>query len=367
MEKNKGIFKKILTVLVLTAVFTAALAIVLMHDNILELLGVSGYAEMKSDYYYDNCSGGAFAVLGDCFAAASNTDLVVFGSDGDEIFSQTYSYSEPRLTSDGSYGAVYDIGGNSLLFFNGDGILFSLAPDYAIISANVNSDGYLALSTQESGYLGSVTVYNRNGTAIYKWYSGSARLLSAQVIGDSEFIAVTIGNTGSHLVKYSLDAEDVKARYDCSGIAVGAVYSGGYIAFITTDYAVWLDGNLREISVYDFSDKYLVDFDVKDSFAAFILSDFQMGGGEDLITVNRSGEVIGQITLPDNAVCMSASSKGIAVLFSDSVRVYDKYLGSIEILGTDGAERVIYTDSGSVITAGAFSAHAEPVEDTSAE
>lgn len=315
-------------------------------------------ARLASDFYYENCSGGAFATVGDGFAACSNGGLYLFDGDANPIFTRLYNYSAVQMCAAGAYGAVYDLGGTSAIFFNEEKVIRSVETELPIISVSVNEDGYFAVSAQENLYQGAVTVYNRNGTDIYKWYSGTAHVLSADVLPSRKLLALTVGEGGSSLILYSLSGTEPEAQYSYAGLAIDAVPCGDALALVTTASVIWLDGDLRETGTYAFAGRYLAGYAAGADFLTLALSDFQVGGVGTLVSVDAGGKELGSIAAPDDVLDLDAVSDKTAVLYQNSLAVYDRKLRLIyRVDGVAGAERAVLTERGDVAAAAAFSAH----------
>ncbi len=343
------------------AMAVAALVIALQKGSFGELWAKFTGRSLDADFYYDNCSGGSFKVVGNSFAVCSNGVLYLFNEDGEETLTRLISFSDAKLCAAGDFAALYDVGGSSAIFFSEDSVICDVETELPLTSASVNGSGYLAVCAQESGYMGAVTVYNRNGTAIYKWYSGTARVLSAEVSDDGELFALTVGNGGSHLVKYSLSSEQLQASYDYAGLAIDVLVCEDNLALVTTDSVVWLDRDLQEKAAYTFDGRYLSAFAGGDDFIALLLGEYKVGGSKTLVSVSTGGLELGSVEALDDVLAMDALKEWTAILLSDSVSVYDQKLQLVYSLdAVSGAESIVLTQDGGVVTAGAFSAHAYP-------
>ncbi len=358
MEETHRIksFLRVLLALMVVAVGIVAVAVAVQGpDSYKNLFG--GAEALADDYYYTNCFGGAFDIIDDKFIAASNSSITMFDNEGTAAFSKMYAYENVRMCGAGEYGAVYDLNGCSVLFFNGDGVIKEIVTDMPVISVSVNEDGYLCVCAQESGYYGAVTVYNRNGTDIYKWYSGVAYLLSADV-DDGRLFCLSIGDGGSCLVSYSLDSEEENARYEYPGLCVDAVICGSSIALVATDNLVWLNMNLAEKSRYGYEDLYLMGFDGGDGFMVLALSEYYSGGAATIISVKANGTVTGSVTTTGKLDCLDARGENVAVLTGDTLTVCDSALQTLyRVEDVTGVEKLILLESGDVMAAGSFSAH----------
>lgn len=363
-REKKSVLIRALTVVMLFAAALAAVALAVRSEQEggLEAVWDSITGRRKAEeFYYDNASDGAFADMKNGLAVMSGSELRVYSRDGELSFSRLFTYSSPAMHVSGDYGAAYDVGGRTVIFFSDDGVICDVVAENPIVSAYVNSKGYLAVSAEDSGYFGSVTIYNSNGTAIYRWMAGSARVLSARVQGSERFIALTVGEGGSRIVQYALSSEGLDAEYTADELILDAVFTEDGVIAVTTGGLIGLDEKLQESWRYDFEGKYLAAYDIFSGGAALALSNFQVGGGGTLVALSASGKELGSAGYSGDIVSLDASKDGTAALISGKVSVFD---GSMklrtEFEADAAAERVIMRSDG-VMCAGAFSARLHTV------
>ncbi len=358
-KKKSGLFRVILLIAVIAlAVIIVAIA-ASRHDGGLRGLwnAVTGNDDAE-EFYYESSTGGSFRTIGGKgLAVMSQAGLYVFDASGDERFSTLFAYSSPAMRVAGDYGAACDIGGNSVIFFNTDEIISHIETEYPVISATVNDSGYLCVCTEESGYMGSVTVYNPNGTDIYKWYSGSGRILSACVNGNSDLMVLTVGSGGSNLVLMPLNSDQETARFTDEGLIIDAGFSGNGVWALTTDSVIFLNRDMSESAVYDMAGRYLKGYSVVDGRMLLMLSDYQVGGTNWVISVGTDGQEIGSAQLASDPAAMDAFGDRLTILYTDKIEFYNTDMTKIgESPCEPGTESISMREDGSVLAAGSFSA-----------
>ena len=359
-KKKIGLIRVILIVLVAATAILAVIMAVNGRDGGFRGLwdAITGGSD-ATEFYYESSSGGAFGAIGNRgLAVASNSGLYVFDKEGKQSFSMLFSFESSSLDTAGNYGVTCDIGGKSVIFFNTSGVISQIEMDYPVISATVNEEGYLCVCTEESGYLGSVTVYNSEGTDIYKWYSGSARVLSADANDGSQLLVLTIGQGGSNLVLMPLSSEQETSRYSSSGLIIDAGFDGNNIWAVTTESVLFFNNRLEERGTYDFSGKYLEAYAAGSGYLVLRTSDYQMGGQSQIVSLSDSGQELGSAMTEAEPVDMAASDETVAILYSGSVVTYDLRMspeGRAEC--ASGTERVVIRSDGTILAAGAFSAY----------
>ena len=125
----------------------------------------------------------------------------------------------PVLSASDRAGVVYDAGGQSLfLFRDGEEALdLSLEEGADLLSARVNDSGWLAVTAQQSGYRGAVTVYDAERKPVIQISLSSTFVVDAALSPDCRTVAVvTIGQEGgaftSQVLFYPVDQEEPSAQ-----------------------------------------------------------------------------------------------------------------------------------------------------------
>ena len=130
-----------------------------------------------------------------------------------------YHFVVPKMQKCGDYLLAYDKDGTEAVVFYKNKELYHIQAEHKIMNAKVNNAGYLAVISEQLGYRGMVTVYNRKGTAVYKVYSGEKYLLDADVQGNGRRLAVCQYDTASDTLTtgiqfYKLDEQEPYATAD---------------------------------------------------------------------------------------------------------------------------------------------------------
>jgi hypothetical protein len=141
----------------------------------------------EAPYTLDNSAGQVFAVTtgkAGQLVAATNGGVHLFSPEGQSVAHELMSFKQPGVTAGDHAAAAYDIGAETLVVADTDGNVSRIKPAGAVISARMNSEGWLAVVTEAPGYRAVVTVYDNTRKAVYVWYSGSSYVLTAAISDD---------------------------------------------------------------------------------------------------------------------------------------------------------------------------------------
>ncbi|NLM84928.1 MAG: hypothetical protein GX189_09560 [Clostridiales bacterium] len=304
--------------------------------------------------------GEAFAALGGGVAVASSGGLQVYSSKAELVFSEVFELGRPAISAQDDRGVAYDMGGTAAYLFGKDGVTARITAPGKIISATVNKNGYLALTTQYDGYKGLVTVYDRAGSELYKWYSGSAYVLSAVLSPDNREMAVlTLGQGGSRVVFFTLDSEQEKASCfveDAVLMELQHLGAEGVLA-IGTGELVRIAPDGTATYLLDYSARYLETYALWDGKAFLALKTYSVGDQGVLAVIDKSGAQLGALEKDEKILSVSASGEYIAVLYPERLVIYNRQLEvCAQYEGTAGAAQVLMRGDGIALALTKFSA-----------
>lgn len=358
-RKTAGLFR-IIPLLLLCAVILGLVTLVIMPGKQIDIKTILRSIRRNQDgeFYYENVSGGVFSQVGNNLCLLSDNCLTVFDGSGEASISQFISYSVPELYSAGKYSIAYDLGGNDLLFFSSSSVITELETEAPIVSARVNEKGFIAVCTEESGWGGSVTVYNARGNAIYKWYSGSDRVLSACVRGKNDLLVLSLGANGSNLVRLSLDSEDEQARYIYDGLIYDIFFGSKGITAVTSSSILFFNDQLNETGKYDLSEMHLAFYDLRGAQPVLSVGESKFSSAHTVCVLSSSGEKLHELQTDTQIMDISVCKNYIAILYGDgNAVIYDKDMNiyaSYE--DVSGFNKIMLRADGTAIVANLYSA-----------
>lgn len=315
-------------------------------------------------YHYDAASKNRFAVLGESLVVLSDASLRLFNSAGEEVWATPVTMTAPALVTGGGRAAAYDVGGTALYVLDQTGLLLELTADEEepYISATLNGDGELAVTAQKRGYKGSVKVYDRTLEPAFEFQSSQRFVLDGYVLGDT-LAAVTLGQEDgvfvSSVVLYEMPEEEPEAAYSISGGLVAAIGGReGRLVTVSDTVLTFASAKGEITGSYSYSGSYLREYDLGGTgFVTLLLNRYRSGSVGRLVTVDKSGEVLGSLDIREEVLNISASGRYLAVLYSDHLVVYNQDLQTYATLqGTGDTREARMRPDGSVLLLSAASA-----------
>ena len=312
----------------------------------------------ETGYTYDASSRNRFAALGDALVVLSDVSLEVLDSVGGTIWSDNVKMTAPALVTGGGRAAAYDIGGTELYVLDQKGKVETLTAEEEepYIAANLNQEGWLAVTAEKRNYKACVSVYNEKLEKVFDFNSSHRFVVDAYVTDDCKYLAaVTLGQENSvfvsNVVLYDLTQTEPVANYSVkNGLVLDIGEQDGALVTVA-DTCLTLAGTDGQIQAeYLYKDSYLREYDFSgDGYTVLLLNRYQSGSVGRLVTVGTDGTELGTLDIKDEILSISAAGRYIAVLYIDSLVVYNQELQTYAALKGTSAKEVLMRSDGSAL------------------
>ena len=382
-RRKPNILLRFLAFLVTVALVLGALALVVFREE-LNMDALKRYITYRSltrdadgqaqSFPYDGSINDAFADLDGSLLVAGDSGVRLYSPAGVLLAEEPVVLKQPVAYAAGKYAVVYDAGGTALRLFNGSRQLLSLESDGTLLSATVNSSGWLAVVHQASGHKGAVSVYDAKQQKRMQFNFSSRFVVDAQISEDNSTLGVvTIGQEEdgfrSCLSVYSLAAtlaagshsdNEPQARYDLGGcVALSVRGTSGKFRVAGDSSLAICSAAGTSTAVHDYSDRYLKSFSLGgEDFTVLLLGKYRAGSAAELTVVSDDGQTVASLSMNEQLLSLSAAGRYIGVLTADRLDIYTRDLALYSSLeGTSGARRVLMRADGSAMLIGSETAY----------
>ena len=367
-KRRKWLWLTLVTILVLAGVAAALLWDANSFDGLRRSVI---YARAEKDetgiaklYSYDSDEARCFAPMGGSLAILSEGRLQVLDEHSTVLYSTAVHFLAPALAGGDSSAVAYDIGGDELYALTPAGLGWTKTMGGAVLEASVAEDGSIVVCHEESGCKGAVTVFDGAGQPTFSFRSASRFVMTAALSRDGGTLAaVTMGQEKgvfeSFMTLYRTNSEKPHATATiCSGLVYALhPFDSGFCA-AAEDGLYWFDKNGVALADYTFNGLFLRRCTVSDGdFAAVLLSRYRTGSQTTLITVDGEGNELGGTALDREVLDLSVAGRYVAVLCTDRLIIYDKFLTELASLPYVSQTRAVFMrNDGSAVLAAASTA-----------
>ena len=358
--------------LIVLVVLGAVAAAVLWDANSFDGLRRSIiYARAEKDetgcaklYYYENDATSRFAAIDGSLVTVAANQVRLLDERSQVLYQNSVRFLHPDLVSGGGVAVAYDIGGTALYALDSKGLRWQQETEGELLAVTVNPHGYVTAVYNKSGAKAAVTVWDSNGAAVFTFQSAQRFVMTAALGQDDRTLAaVTMGQEDgkfqSFLVLYHTDSDKMVATTPVDGGVAYALETLQREFCAVTEQGLYLLDSGGELKAsYSYGGQFLRRCVVGDGgWAALLLSRYKSGGYASLITVDGDGNELGGCDIDGEVLDISTAGRYVAVLFSDRLTIYDKYLTEVATLPDVSEVRaVLMRADGSAVLAGASGA-----------
>ena len=379
-KKKRSLLLRVLAFLLTLILIVGAVFLIANHDR-LNLDSLKRYFTYRSLERNDSGQAVSFpysSSSSDIFATWNN-DLLVCSSGGVKLYSgggvcyieDSLQLQQPAAEVRGDTAAIYSVGGDTVYIYR-DRTLFHTIKieNSSILSVRLNQAGWLALTSQQSGYKAVITVYDDQMEKRAAFRLSSAFVTDAVITDNCKAIAtVSLGQDGtafeSTLSFYPIPTQQSSGvDYDLTPSSTRSLGNNVILTMESND-SLWLLGdygvsiwNSEKLNTWSCQDKYLKNYAFSGDFAAMLISKYRLTSQAELYTIDSNGNASVGRTINEQVLSMSAAGKYVAVLTADRLDIYTRNLDLYRTLqGTNGANEVLMRDDGSALLIGNESAH----------
>ena len=315
-------------------------------------------------YYYENDATSRFAAIDGSLVTVAANQVRLLDERSQVLYQNSVRFLHPDLVSGGGVAVAYDIGGTALYALDSKGLRWQQETEGELIAVTVNPHGYVTAVYNKSGAKAAVTIWDSNGAAVFTFQSAQRFVMTAALGQDDRTLAaVTMGQEDgkfqSFLVLYHTDSDKMVATTPVDGGVAYALETLQREFCAVTEQGLYLLDSGGELKAsYSYGGQFLRRCVVGDGgWAALLLSRYKSGGYASLITVDGDGNELGGCDIDGEVLDISTAGRYVAVLFSDRLTIYDKYLTEVATLPDVSEVRaVLMRADGSAVLAGASGA-----------
>ncbi len=292
-EKKKKRLKRILIIMIIIAIGLAAYA---LRDHwIYKLEGIfdkkpevvvnDGKTETgKFPISVNNNSVNVIGEINGLIYTADDSKIYLYNPSGKVYNTLDHGMQTPILNSTDDRILAFNSGGKIFKVFDKKQELYSKTVDSSIIYGKIANNGNVAILTENEKYPSSLTVYDKNGTIIYRWSSASRIMnVSFDKSGTGCFISTftTVNGLINSVVNYvKFDSTETQMTSKKLDTLVIDTYenSNGDIWVVGDDKFYKLDNSGNIALEYEYTDQ-MISYTLNENAAAVTYKGYKSNSG----------------------------------------------------------------------------------------
>jgi len=310
-------------------------------------------------YEYESDATSSFATLGGSLLCVNQSNMKLIDERGQTIVDETLHFSKAALVDNGDCAVVYDVGGKSIYVLSDKGIVRQMESRGEILAITINQQNQMAVTANLTGYKAGVCVYDEAGELIFEYDSSERFCMTAAMSGDGKYLGVvTMGRENnsfsSYLVIYRTTSDVPVTTCKLSDSVIYELdWVDGCFCAVGNGAMLFVKTNGTVTGNWSYGSDYLRRYSPGGGYAAVLLSHYRSGSQATLTLMGSDGLSLAAAVLDGEALSLSAAGRYVAVLYTDSLVIYDKALQVVARLDNiSEARQVVMRSDGSAVLIG---------------
>lgn len=363
-KKRPSFFRRLFLLIGVLVVVLAVSVLSTMEDgdhftSLRRYLMYGNSTQTQEMYTYASHQNNRYERLDDELLVVNPQGIQILHRDGTVLYEMQTAMGAPVISVGTELAAVCDTQGDAVHVLSSTGLRWTHRSEDGLLCyyARMSSSDYLAVTEQKTGYKASVSVYDKTGTLIFRFDSHDHYLSDAIVTPDGKHLVVLAlgqrnGAFATTAIVYDLiTAQRVGEHPLSDALSLDlAVTDDRVILLCDKRLAILtLDGQTK--LNYTYGERYLHGYALTGAdFCALLLGRYQSGNVCQLTTFSLDGETLSTLELTEEVLDISAVGDRLAVLYSDTLVLYDRTLNEVARLDeTDHAGSVRMDSDGTAL------------------
>jgi len=208
-----------------------------------------------------------YACLHNDLIITTTTGTSAINASGKVLWQVPTSCSNPKLQVAGDYILVADINGSNLYVIKNKKLAFTKTLSDKIYNAQINKNGYVAVSTTADGYSSKVSVMSNSGDEIYYYGISNDFAIDAIVSPNNKNLAVaTYGSENGQIIGgvafANLGSQTITSNPTFTNLVISNVeyMSNGDLLAIGDTAALYYDNKGKNLWTYKYQNQVLSSF-----------------------------------------------------------------------------------------------------------
>lgn len=270
-----------------------------------------------------------FRSSGQNLCLTGSTSILSVNGTAAQLYSRKHSYAQPVMKPNGSRVLVYSLGGTGYRMEGAQKTLAAADADGKILDAALADNGAYALLTQQEGYCGKLTCYQKDNRVAFRyWFSEYYPTAVALDPDGSHAVVAATGTQGGALcsVLYVLNLDSGKAAKPVATFPNTLLrelsYSGdGSIMAVGESALFALQENGQLTGTYAYNGA-LAAWELQAGRAVLAIGDFRAAENARLVSVDSRGKALTTVTLKGKVSSVSLFGGTMAALCEGKVQAF---------------------------------------------
>ncbi len=290
------------------------------------VLGVNG----TGDEGFQSALKAKPVVMGNLVGIVSGGNFTVVDKNANTQTTENFMLTDPVLHAKGNYSIVADYGGRRARLYEKGEVIREIETKGNIISVVTNAGGFFAIAQEAEGYNAAITVYRKNGEAIYRYSIAKNTFVDMDISSNNrEMIIVeanlSSGTLGSNVVLVDFGSELAKKDYYVKSVLYVGVHfnkNGTFLA-LSGKKADLYSHECVKMGEISFNDRELIASDITtDDMTTFVFPNSEATKDGYVVEIyDRNGEMRASSEFSTKPSHICVNGKYVSVAHGDGVDI----------------------------------------------
>jgi len=247
----------------------------------------------------------------------NQTNIYIYSPRGKQLRSIAHSRKNVQTKTEGENALIYSVGGEEISVETASKTLASIKTGKSIITADISKNGRFVAATESDVYTSEMTVYDKNGNAVFKWTPSGSVISAVAISDDGHYVAAaTLKTQGGKLVSgvhlFQTSKEDALFSYYTENEMVLSLYaSKNGATALCTEKLIYLNEDGELIEEYSYNEKVLIDYEECSEGLALAFRDVNDPSRSVIEIVSEKGTLKAEAKIGFAIKAISASGEDI--------------------------------------------------------
>ncbi len=288
----------------------------------------------------------------------NQTNVYFYSPRGKQLRSVQHARKNVQTKTAGENALVYSVGGEEISVETYTKTITSFKAGKPIITAEISKNGRFAVATESDVYTSEMTVYDKNGNAVFKWTPSGSVITALAISNDGHFVAAaTVFTQGGKMMSgihlFQTSKENALFSYTAENEMVLALFcERNSVNAVCTEKLISLDGDGAENNVYSYNEKKLIDYKPCDEGIAFVFQDVNDPSRSVLEIISLEGSLKAEAKISYAIKALAAHDGDIYAASDEHLLKYESStaIKRADIELSEDAGKISATSAGAYIT-----------------
>ena len=247
-----------------------------------------------------------------------------------QIFNINRNFSNGGIRHNNKRIATFDYATGNLNLYDRFKNVYNEQGKCKIYNVKIANNNYVAILSDSLHYASCARILDANNKQIFSWNCTDGYVINGAFSSDSKKVAIVSLKSSEGKIQSTISIFDIKSgklnnRISVSDLIFDIIYSTSEkIIAITRNSVYFFNRDLQHFTTYNFENEELLKFNWSDSIIALCFKKYLNGASSKIVTLNLTGDLLGENELKGEVKSLKAEGNGVGVLAEDRIFLFDK-------------------------------------------